>query len=74
MTRNPEYIIIVEYFRDNEAKEKIAYLESVSELAEVTAVKNKNYIILSGVEYFPSLHNADAIETIAKKLHPALFK
>ncbi len=74
LTRNPEYIIIVEYFRDNEAKEKIAYLESVSELAEVTAVKNKNYIILSGVEYFPSLHNADAIETIAKKLHPALFK
>jgi hypothetical protein len=74
LTRNPEYIIIVEYFHDNEAKEKIAYLESVPELAEVSAIKNKNYIILSGVGYFPSLHNADAIETIAQKLHPSLFK
>ena len=72
--RNPEYIVLVEYWDKDEAQKKIEYLESLPELAEVTAIKNKNYIGITGIEYFPSLHNIDSIERIAKAIHPEAFK
>jgi hypothetical protein len=71
--KNPEYIVLVEYWEENEAQEKIKYLESIPELADVTAIKNKNYIGVTGIEYFPSLHNVDFIENIAKTIHPEVF-
>ena len=72
--RNPEYIILVEYWDKDETQKKIEYLESLPELADVTAIKNKNYIGITGIEYFPSLHNIDCIEKIAKAVHPEVFK
>lgn len=74
ITRDPEYIVLIEYWDKNETEEKIAYLESLPELANVKAVKNKNYISLTGIEYFPSLHNADGIRKIAEVIHPDAFK
>lgn len=72
--KNPEYIVLVEYWDKDEAQKKIEYLESLPELAEVAAIKNKNYIGITGIEYFPSLHNSDSIERIAKAIHPEVFK
>lgn len=74
IARDPEYIILIEYWDKNETEEKIAYLESLPELANVKAVKNKNYISLTGIEYFPSLHNADGIRKIAEVIYPDVFK
>lgn len=74
ITRDPEYIILIEYWDKNKTEEKIAYMESLPELADVKAVKNKNYISLTGIEYFPSLHNADGIRKIAEVIHPDVFK
>ena len=73
--KDPEYIVFIEYNSDGDrAKDKIAYIESLPELSEVSAVKNKNYIELDGIEYFPSLHNVDAVEKMAAAMHPDFFQ
>lgn len=74
IARDPDYIILVEYWDENEADEKIKYLESLPELKDVTAIKNKNYIRLKGIEYFPSLHSVDGLKKIAEVIHPDKMK
>lgn len=71
---DPEFIVFIEYYTDGEADEKIEYIESIPELQGLEAIKNKNYIILTGIEYFPSLHNFDAIEKMARAAHKDIFE
>jgi len=38
--------------------------------AEMDAVKNDRFIVLSGLAMFPSLENTDVVEQIANAVHP----
>jgi len=69
--RNPDWIIIVDYDKPD-AKGKIAWLKSASPLKDSDAVRNEKFIILSYVEAVPSIHNGDAVQKIARALHPDL--
>lgn len=75
---NPEYIVINDWGGGEGAatiSEKIAFLTSRPELAEVTAIKENNFITVPLEKVcFGALENPDAIETIAKALHPACFE
>jgi iron complex transport system substrate-binding protein len=69
--RNPDWVIIVDYDKPD-AKGKIAWLKTTSPLKDSDAVRNDRFIILSYVEAVPSIHNGDAVQKIARTLHPDL--
>ena len=50
------------------------FLKSKKELSGISAIKNNKFIIVPLIQLFPGLQNLNALETIAKGLHPELFK
>ncbi len=74
ISRNPEYVIVTKYYTENDAQEKIDYFEATPELADVTAVKKDNYIIISGISLRPGLQTLDALEDLVRALHPEVLK
>jgi len=70
INREPEYIIVCDYYGEGYAQEKIDELKANPETAEMVAVKNDNFIVVPGLAMFPSLENMDVIEQIANELHP----
>lgn len=80
IARNPDVIIINQYeiaesgtHYQNDGQRKIDFLKSKKELSEVSAIKNNRFIIVPLIQVFPGLQNLDALETIAKGLHPDKF-
>ena len=71
---NPDAIVIFDYSISTKAEDKIAYLKSLPELADVPAVKNETFVIVPIYAMFPSVQNAEAIETMARGLHPEIFE
>ncbi|MFI3200097.1 MAG: ABC transporter substrate-binding protein [Eubacteriales bacterium] len=71
---NPEYIVVMEDTWQP-VEEKIAYFQSRPELADITAIKENNFVVIS-LEYscFSSVHNIEAIEIMAKAFHPECFE
>lgn len=67
---NPEAIIIFDYSIISPAEDKIAYLKSLPELADVDAIRNERFVVVPIYAMFPSIQNIDAIETVADGLHP----
>ena len=75
ITRDPEVIIIHEYSTiENDAQNKIDLLKNTPELAEVSAIKNNNFLVVSLFSINPSIQNANVVEEMAKKFHPEAFK
>lgn len=74
ISRNPEYVIVTKYYTETDAQEKIDYFEATPELADVTAVKKDNYIIISGISLRPGLQTLDALEDLVRALHPEVLK
>lgn len=70
ISRNPEYVIVTKYYTETDAEEKINYFETTPELADITAVRKDNYIIISGISLRPGLQTLDALEDIVKAIHP----
>ncbi len=77
---NPEVIIINAYpvseggqHYKNDGQRKIELLKAKKELAEVPAIKNNKFIIIPLVSVFPGVQNINALENIAKGLHPDRF-
>lgn len=75
IARNPDIIVISEYFTEtnDDAKNKIDYLNSTKELSEVTAVKEGNYVIVPVIATFPGLQNINYITKLAKIIVPDAF-
>ena len=63
---NPDVIVINKYGTDEDAQQKIDFLRSVPELANVTAIKENRFIIVSILSVFPSIQNIDVIEYLAE--------
>ena len=61
---------ITKYYTETDAEEKINYFETTPELADITAVRKDNYIIISGISLRPGLQTLDALEDIVKAIHP----
>lgn len=68
--RDPQYIIVCDYYGEGYAEEKISDMKNNPETAEMSAVKNDRFIIVPGLAMFPSLESMDVIEQIASVLHP----
>ena len=68
--RDPEYIIICDYYGEGYADEKIAKLKANPATMDMDAVVNDRFIIVPGLAMFPSLECMDAVELIAVGLHP----
>ncbi|MET0822426.1 MAG: ABC transporter substrate-binding protein [Aeromicrobium sp.] len=69
--RDPDVLVLADLTRGSEgdtAAAKIAFLESNPATRELTAVKNKRYIILPGTTMDPSIRNVDGIEKVADGL------
>lgn len=70
IARDPEYIVVCDYYGEGYAEEKIAHMKANPETAKMEAVQKDRFIIVSGPSMFPSLENMDAVEQLAASLHP----
>lgn len=70
--RNPQVIVIVDY-GPTSWQHKRDFLLQHPALGSVDAIRNQRFVVLSYLAATPSLDNAEAIETLAKALHPQLF-
>jgi iron complex transport system substrate-binding protein len=71
--RNPDYIVINDY-GNTTAAEKIEFLKSQPMLKSVNAIKNNNFVVVTLPSVFPGIRVDEAVENIAKGLHPTSFK
>lgn len=71
---NPDYIVVTEDTWQS-VDEKINYFKTQPELADITAIKEDNFVVVS-VEYacFSNVHNVEAVEIMAKAFHPDSFE
>ncbi len=69
--RDPEWIVISNPRVPHE--DSMDYLTSSPALANVTAVKKRQFIFMTYAERSPSTRNVDALERLAKTIHPELF-
>jgi iron complex transport system substrate-binding protein len=70
--RDPEVIIIVDY-GPTSWEQKRDFLLQHPALAEVRAIRERRFVVLSYLQVTPSVDNASAIERLAAALHPQLF-
>lgn len=71
--RNPDYIVINDY-GNTTAAEKIEFLKSQAMLQSVNAIKNENFVVVTLPSVFPGIRVDEAVENIAKGIHPESFK
>lgn len=71
--RDPEFIVIVDYGEPS-AEGKISFLKSNPALADVEAIREENFVVLSYAEATPGVRNAAAVEKLARAFHPGSFE
>ncbi len=69
--RDPEWIVISNPRVPHE--DSIKYLTSSPALQTITAVKKRQFVFMTYAERSPSTRNVDALERLAKTIHPELF-
>ncbi|PRE45449.1 ABC transporter substrate-binding protein [Burkholderia multivorans] len=72
VARNPQAIVIVDYGAVT-AAQKIRFLTTNPVLADVDAVRARRFIVVPYDAATPGVRNAQAVETLARGLHPAAF-
>jgi iron complex transport system substrate-binding protein len=70
--RNPEWIVIVDYGLPS-AQGKIDFLRRKPELAQVDAIRNQRFFVLTYAEATPGPRNMARARALAQALHPALL-
>ncbi|WP_248920340.1 ABC transporter substrate-binding protein [Pseudomonas entomophila] len=70
--RDPDIIAIVDY-GPTTWQQKRDFLLQLPALADVKAIRERRFVVLSYLQVTPSVDNADAIEQLAAALHPQLF-
>ncbi|MGP1454893.1 MAG: ABC transporter substrate-binding protein [Treponema sp.] len=81
IAENPDVIIINEYeiaesgtHYENDGKRKMDFLKHTKELSNIAAIKNNKFIVIPLISIFPGIQNLNALEILAKSLHPEAFK
>ena len=71
-SEDPDVLVIGDLTRKSQTAEtaaaKIAFLESNPVTSQMTAVKEKRFILLAGAELNPSIRTVDAVEKVAQGL------
>ncbi|GAA1517567.1 ABC transporter substrate-binding protein [Nocardioides humi] len=71
LDRDPTVLVLADLGRGGDgdsAQDKIAFLESDPVASQLTAVREKRYIVLDGTTMDPSIRNVDGIEELAAGL------
>jgi iron complex transport system substrate-binding protein len=69
---DPEFIMIDDTPWES-AEHRIKTLESLPQLASITAIREKRYIVLQWTYILPGMEMDEGIEALAKALYPELF-
>ncbi|CAO3358840.1 ABC transporter substrate-binding protein [Azospirillum melinis] len=69
--RDPQWIIVSAHRIP--AEDAIRYLTSAPQLADVEAVRKRQFIVLTYAEQTPSTRTVEALERMARTLHPERF-
>ncbi len=70
---NPEFLILLDYQTGNGAADTFQFLKNHPVMSSTDAVKNERWIGLRYEELTPGPANIEAIEKIARAMHPDLF-
>ncbi|MEX0285560.1 MAG: ABC transporter substrate-binding protein [Paracoccaceae bacterium] len=70
---NPEFLVLLDYQTGNGAADTFKFLQEHPVMSHTDAVKNERWIGLRYEELTPGPANIDAIEKMAKAMHPDLF-
>ncbi|MEO0772571.1 MAG: ABC transporter substrate-binding protein [Pseudomonadota bacterium] len=70
---NPEFLVLLDYQTGNGAEDTFKFLQDHPVMSGVDAVKNERWIGLRYEELTPGPANIDAIEKMARAMHPDLF-
>lgn len=76
LDRDPDVLVLADLERGDDgdsAEAKIEFLESDPVASQLTAVKNRRYIVLGGTTMDPSIRNVDGIEQLADGLRDLGF-
>lgn len=69
---DPEFIMIDDTPWES-AEQRIRTLESLPQLASITAIREQRYIVLPWTYILPGMEMDEGIEALAKALYPELF-
>ncbi|MEI4482154.1 MULTISPECIES: ABC transporter substrate-binding protein [unclassified Phyllobacterium] len=72
-SRNPQFLVLLDYQDDVGYKKLLDFLKSHPAMKETDAVKNERFVALRYAELTPGPANIEAIEKIAKAMHPEAF-
>lgn len=72
-TRNPEFLILLDYQDDAGYQKLLDFLKAHPAMKETDAVKNERFVALRYAELTPGPANIEAIDKIAKAMHPEAF-
>lgn len=70
---NPEFLVLLDYAEGQSAADTFAYLQDHPVMQFTDAVRNEHWVGLAYEELTPGPANIDAIETMARAMHPDLF-
>ena len=71
--RDPEVIVIYDYFGTPSVEDKKAFLRSRPELADVAAIRDDRFAVLTLQDAVLGVRAPYAVETLARQLHPDRF-
>jgi len=71
--RNPEFLVLLDYQDDAGYQKLLAFLEQHPAMKETDAVKSKRFVALRYAELTPGPANIEAIDKMAKAMHPEAF-
>ncbi|AJK49007.1 periplasmic binding protein [Burkholderia plantarii] len=72
VARNPQAIVIVDYGAET-AEQKIRHLTGNPALATIDAIRARRFVVIPYDAATPGVRNAEAVEAIARALHPDAF-
>ncbi len=71
--RNPEFLVLLDYQDDAGYRKLLDFLGQHPAMKETDAVKNGNFVALRYAELTPGPANIEAIDKIARAMHPQAF-
>jgi iron complex transport system substrate-binding protein len=71
--RNPEFLVLLDYQDDAGFTKLLDFLKAHPAMKETDAVKNERFVALRYAELTPGPANIEAIDKIAKAMHPEAF-
>lgn len=71
--RNPQFLILLDYQDDAGYRKLLDFLKQHPAMKETDAVRNERFVALRYAEITPGPANIEAIEKIARAMHPEAF-